>query len=99
MANMTRDALRSLIGSRVDIALERLEEKLEYLKICKKQEESGEIVEEFYQQFEKSDRITIRRHYESEVEKTNLEIKEVYLQGLRDCFKLFAFLGDEEREM
>jgi|GEM_PF-3621297 len=28
MANMTRDALRSLIGSRVDIALERLEENL-----------------------------------------------------------------------
>jgi len=82
MANMTRDALRSLIGSRVDIALERLEEKLEYLKICKEQEESGEIVEEFYQQFEKSDRITIRRHYEGEVEKTNLEIKEVYLQGI-----------------
>lgn len=96
MANMTRDALRSLIGSRVDIALERLEEKLEYLKICKEQEESGEIVEEFYQKFEKSDRITIRRHYEGEVEKTNLKSKKSIYRGL---FKLFAFLGDEEREM
>ena len=96
---MTRQALRSLIVSREELALKRLAENPDYLEICEKQKQSEGIIEELYQQFEKSDRITIRRHYEGEVHKKNLEYKEVYLQGLRDCFRLFTFLGDEEREV
>lgn len=99
MTSMTRDALRSLIGAREDIALKRLGENQEYLRICKEQEHSEEVVEELYQQLEKSDRITIRRHYEGEIQKANFESKEAYLQGLRDCFKLFVFLGDFESEV
>lgn len=96
MTNMTRDALRSLIGAREEVALNRLDNNFEYQKVCDQQEKSEEVVEELLQQFEKLDRITIRRHYESEVHKTNYEIKAAYIQGLRDCFSLFGFLMGNE---
>lgn len=96
MDNMTRDAVRSLIGAREEFALRRLDSDLDYQGICKRQKKSEETVEELLERFEKEERITVRRHYEGEVEKTNCEIKVAYIQGLRDCFRLFGFLSGNE---
>lgn len=96
MDNMTREALRSLIGAREEQALRRLETDLDYQEVCKQQEKSEAVVEELYQKFEKADRVTVRRHYEGELHKTNYEIKTAYIQGLRDCFLLFCFLSGNE---
>lgn len=62
-------------------------------------EKTEEMVEEFYQRFEKNEQITIRRHYEGETHRETFELKEVYLQGLRDCFKLCAFLNGTQSEV
>lgn len=98
MTSMTRDALRSLISAREEVAFNRLEQNPDYQEVCKQQEKSEEMVEGLYQRFEKSERIAIRRHYEGEVHKTNYEIKEAYLQGLCDCFRILGFLiGNEVR--
>lgn len=91
MDRMTCDVLRSLIGARENFALTKLDNNLEYQSVCRNQGKSAETVEEQYQRFEKADRITIRRHYEGEIQKTNYQIKEAYIQGLRDCFCLISF--------
>jgi len=99
MKSLTREALNSLVGAREDIALTRIQENAEYSEVCKQQEQTEEMVEKIYQQLEKTDRIMICRHYEGEVHKTSFEINELYLQGLRDCFKLIAFLSDFQSEV
>ncbi len=95
MTEQTRLAFGTLLTSREETAYNRLKENPQFLEVCAQQAKSEEMVEELYQQFEKTYRIAIRRHYEGEVHKTNFEIKAVYLQGLRDCFKLLAFLSDQ----
>lgn len=96
MTTKTRDALRSLIGAREDLALKELEQNLAYLSVCKEQKKTEEMVEELLLRFEKPDRMAIRRHYEGEVHKSNYELKAAYIQGLRDCFLLFGFLSGNE---
>lgn len=96
MDNMTRNAVRTLIGAREEISFQRLNDDLDYQEVCRQQEKSEEVVEELYQQFEKPDRLTIRRHYEGEVYKTSFQLKEAYIQGLRDCFSLVHFLSGNE---
>ena len=96
MDNMTRNAVRTLMGAREETAFRHLEYDTDYQEICKQQKKSEEIVEELYQQFEKPDRLTIRRHYEGEIYKTSFQIKEAYIQGLRDCFSLVHFLSGSE---
>jgi hypothetical protein len=44
----------------------------------------------------KEDRLTIRRFYEDEVAKMGFEMEEIYIQGLKDCVKLFSVLGVSE---
>ena len=92
----TRDAIRSFIASREEMAFKRLNINCKYQQITDRQEESREMVERLYQQFEKSERSDIRRHYEGEVEKLNYELSEVYIQGLQDCFKIIGFLSGNE---
>lgn len=96
MNETTRDALRSLIDAREDFALKQLEKDPEYLSVCQEQEKTEKIVDELLMKLEKPDRITIRRHYEGELNKTDYEIKAAYIQGLRDCFSLLDFLTGNE---
>ena len=96
MDNVTRDGMRSLIGAREDFALRQLDRNLEYQQVCERQDKSEKTVDELFERFEKEERITICRHYEGDVEKTNYEIKAAYIQGLRDCFRLFGFLSGNE---
>ncbi len=51
-------------------------------------------VEALYHRFDKPDRLLIRRHYEGEEYRSNLQMDEIYKQGLRDCFQLCAFLSE-----
>lgn len=91
MTKMTRDALGSLITARIEFALSQLEQDPEYLEVCNQQKKTEDSVDELLGQFEKSDRITIRRHYEGETKKTNCELKAAYIQGLRDHYGFINF--------
>ena len=93
MTDEDRMIFKSLINKREEIACNRLKDNQQYLEVCKQQSKTEDMVEELYRRFEKEERIFIRRHYEGETHKQSLEIDEVYLQGLRDSFKLIAFLG------
>lgn len=93
MDNETLQAVNALIFTREDAAFDRLEKDAAYEAVCAQQDKTEKMVEEYYQRFEKSERIAIRRHYEEETRKQNLELKAVYIQGLRDCFQLCAFLS------
>ena len=99
MTNETRQMLRALIASREEFAWNNLKENSEYLEVCKEQDKSEKVVEELYQRFDKEDRITICRHYEGEIHKQNFEIKELYIQGLRDGFQLLTFLSGSHSEV
>lgn len=93
MTTETRQALGALFDSRDNLVWNRLKENPQYLELCRRQDESEKEVEELLHRFEKHDRITIRRHYEGEAEQESIASKELYVQGLRDCFKLITFLG------
>ena len=93
MTNTERQALREFIGSRQDIALNRLVDNTQYQEMCQRQGKTSADADNALEKLEKEDRITIRRHYEGEMERTSFELDEVYLQGLRDSVKILALLG------
>lgn len=93
MTKMTRDALGSLITARIEFALNQLDQDSEYIELCNQQKKTEETAQELLNQLEKPDRITIRRHYEGELRKTNREIEAAYIQGLRDHSELIEFLS------
>jgi len=93
MTDSERRMLGSVIDSRLEIAMKRLEHNTEYLEQCLRQEKSGEAAEELLHKLAKEERIAVRRHYEGETAKTGLELNEAYIQGLRDSVKILAFLG------
>ena len=92
----TREAIRAFIEAREEFSFKRLDNNREYQQLSERQEKSREMVEKYYQNFEKSDRIAIRSHYEGEMEKTDYELIEVYIQGLQDCFSIIGFLSGNE---
>ena len=96
MTEMTAEAIHLLMDSRKERVLLHLDEDTEYKFLCKQQKESEKIVDELYGRFEKSERQTIRAHYESQIELENCRLDEVYIQGLRDGFELVAFLSGRE---
>lgn len=91
MTNETRQTIGALISARQDCAFRRLQHNAEYVNLVSSQDRSEQLVEEYYQRFDKADRVFIRRHYEGEKFKESLELDEIYLQGLRDSFRLCAF--------
>lgn len=93
MTNEEREMLKTLINMREEIAMNRLKNNLQYLEVYVQQEKTENIVKELFQRFERDERISIHRHYEGETRKHGFEIDEVYLQGLKDSIKFFAFLG------
>ena len=96
MTNMTQDALGSLLDVREDAALSKLKQDPKYLSVCREQKESQKIVEDLLGPLEQSARNTIRDHFEGEIYKTTFEIKAAYIQGLRDCYRLFGFLAGND---
>lgn len=93
MTDSEKRLLRTIICDRREIALIRLKDNTKYLEVCKRQEKSDDYVEELLNKLEEDERISIQDHYEGEVEKTNFEFNEVYLQGLHDTIKILALLG------
>lgn len=93
MDDTTREALRSLITARKEIAYNRIKEDPAYSEVCRQQNESEKTVEALYRRFDKAEQTAIRDHYEGEVHKTNFELDEVYRQGLYDCFRLIGILN------
>jgi len=93
MTKQTLEAIRSLICSREELALNRLKNNSQYSSICEQQDNTQKIVEKLYEQFKEEERIAIRRHYEGENRKIAFEIYEIYMQGLRDCYRLITFLN------
>ena len=93
MTDSEEKILGSLIDSRLEIALQRLDSNISYREQCREQEVSGEAAEELLHKLTKEERIAVRRHYEGETARTGYELNEAYVQGLRDCIRALIFLG------
>lgn len=79
MLSKERKMLNEIITLKEDIALDRLNEKEQYLDLCEQQQINEEIATALLQKLEKDDRITVRRFYEGEVRKNGLQLDEVYM--------------------
>ncbi len=93
MTESESKALRQFIFSRLNIMYERLEDDARYQDACKQQRKREAEADAVLHKLEKPERITVRRHFESEVAKTGIELEEAYIQGLRDSVRALAFLG------
>ncbi|MCL2851929.1 MAG: hypothetical protein FWE20_02680 [Defluviitaleaceae bacterium] len=94
MTENERKSLRTLISEREELAYRRLCKNPGYMKICERQSQTEEVIEEIYhKRFNQDELLIIRRHYEGETEKSSMEEDEVYFQGLRDCFQFILHLG------
>lgn len=99
MTDAERIMVKTFINSRLEIAFQRLKDNPAYVKHCRAQDKSAVVVDELLNALSKDDRITIRRHYEGETEKESFELNETYLQGLKDCIRVLAFLNAFETEL
>lgn len=99
MTSMTRDALNNLLTSRIDYAFDRVAEKIEYLTACKQQGKIKDEIDKLFKRFSEDEQTVIQQFEEGKTQKGTFEIQEVYLQGLRDGFKIIAFLGDFQSEV
>jgi len=93
MTDSEKKMLRQFISQRQEFVYRRLKENTRYQEVCERQRKTDAAVDEVLQKLEKDDRITVRRHYEGETEKTGVELNEAYIQGLRDSVKILALLG------
>lgn len=78
----------NLIETRIAIALLELQNNNpEYKELCSEKDITDGIVDALLKQMQDYDRFAIHRHLESLAIKTNLELKECYIQGVRDGLK------------
>lgn len=94
MTSMTREMLFSIITSRIDMALDRVSENTEYLEVCKRQGKAKNEIDRLFERFDMEEKAVILNYDEGETYKETFEIREVYQQGMRDCFKILAILCD-----
>jgi len=99
MTSMTREMINTLLNSRVEIAFDKVSANTEYLSVCKQQGKAKNEVDKLFERFSEDEKQTIQRYTEGETHKQHFEIKECYLQGIKDCFKLFSFLAGVESEV
>ena len=99
MTETTSEAFYSFVNERQEYACTRLRKDADYNRLCERQKQSEEIVEELYQHFDEDEYLSIVQHYEGETDLENCRLDAVYIQGLRDCFELITFLSDEEDEV
>lgn len=84
----TQEYYNCLIEARIKIALLELQNKnSEYKELCSEEDIAKKIIDALIKQMKDYDRFTIHRHLESLAIKTDLELKESYIQGIRDGFK------------
>jgi len=88
--------LRDFIGERMALAMENAKQNPRYLKHISEQVESRKLADVVLGKMQKEDKLTIRRYCESEAAKMGFEMEEIYIQGLKDCVKLFSVLGVTE---
>jgi hypothetical protein len=81
------------IAGRLEDSYQRLLITPHYQEIRRRQKKSGEEAEKLLSKLKKHERVTVCKHYEGEIDKTFAELEGAYLQGLRDCMEISAFLG------
>ena len=99
MTEEERKLLRAFIGARENTAITRLRHELRYVEVCRQQEASGEAADALLHKLEKDERIQVRRHFEGDMARINIEMDAVYLQGVRDGVRLVSHLDAPEREV
>lgn len=92
LSDMEWNACKTFITSRIEVSLQRLKDNQEYQKRCHKQDVSGKLVDELLHKLDNDERATIRRYYEEQLAKENLELDSVYIQGAKDCLHLLTYL-------
>lgn len=84
----TLEYYNHLIEARIGIALLKLQSKnSEYKELCFEEDITKKIMDVLLKQLKDYDRFTIHRYLESLAIKTDLELKESYIQGIKDTFK------------
>ena len=94
MTSMTREMLLTIMTSRIDKALDRVSENSEYLTVCKKQGKAKPEIDKLFERFSQEEKAFIESYNEGETHKETFEIREAYLQGMRDCFTILSILSD-----
>jgi len=93
MTDETRDILYQFITTRRAIAFKRLNDNPQYQELCRKVAESKKRVDELFERFSVEEHLFIHDHYDGERAKFSDFSDEAYIQGLRDSFKIYTFLG------
>lgn len=93
MTSGMREMLSSVIASRIDTAVGRAGEDPEYRTVCKRQDAAKNERDRLFERFSAEEKAVLRNYEEDETHKGTLEIRETYLQGLRDCFTLLSALS------
>ncbi len=83
----------SFLASRVEISLQKISKKSEYIELKSQQEISEDEVDKILGKLKKEERLFVRRHYENQTTIENCELRETYKQGLRDGIRFMLGLG------
>ena len=86
-----QECYESFISSRIEIALLKLSETMEYKDICQKEETDESVIDILLQKMDSHDRTIIKRYIESLSIKASIELKGCYKQGVRDGIKFLDF--------
>ena len=87
-----KDCYESFISSLIEIALLRISKDPEYKDICFKGTQDDIIVDKILKKAHDDDKLFIRRYIESLSMKTNMEMKECYIQGIIDGINLIIHI-------
>ena len=90
MVNPTQEAISDLIDYRINIAIDRADQNPEYLTLCNQQ---NEVQKEIDANFSQDERRLIQELDENETAKNCIINQEVYIEGLRDGFRLIVALA------
>ncbi len=93
-ARNSRNSWKSLITSRIDAALERVNRSnSEYIELCQQQEKDEKIVDVLLKKLDQEEQAVIRQYYDKEIEKENYELEGAYMQGVKDGIRFLLGLG------
>lgn len=85
-----QECYKSLISSRIEIALLNLNNDANYREICLEEERTEQNISLILQKLDKADRSKVHHYIESLTLRVNVELKKSYEQGLRDGVHFIA---------
>lgn len=87
------ESFTNLLMSRIEIALFNLADNPEYKEICKDIKRCEDNLDFLLQKTNDFDQFIMKHYTESLSIKFDIESKEIYIQGVRDCLHFMKFLN------